>query len=161
MTVCTDFLGKGQNCTELYGYNVTRLYFTHLLLCPESRAHKYEQLITSLKGIKTCWSVIWSLPGNLCTDIQSSLFILMSFFRGFPGLVAQVTASCIAQRGERCKELKGVRGGWEMRGKTGKTKTMCDSNVVLISWRYNFVIFQAKQSTWLTGGAYLTHIVTK
>lgn len=40
------------------------------------------------------------------------------FLCGFPGPVAQVTASCIAQCGQKCKELRSVKGGeklWENR----------------------------------------------
>lgn len=83
------------------------------------------------------WSEVESPLDNFFTEMLHHVSVLLSDFYGFPGKVAQVAASCIAQCAETCKEL---HGGEEIRKRTWKNT---QGSSLPNKWRktFEYVIF--------------------
>lgn len=94
--------------------------------------HNHDKLIgismQLLILLKAC--LVWSLnlllsdivliEGLNNVAIKPEVTRLLLFFCCFPGAVAQVTASCIAQCGQKCKELKRETDGVKIRNNRHK-----------------------------------------
>lgn len=89
--------------------------------------------------VKTC--LVWSLPLSdmLLTRslnhvvIKLKVMRLLLFFSCFPGNVAQVAASCVAQCGQKCKELKTGgrrRKDWKSKHKENRERLKVNSDIL-------------------------------